>query len=153
MGKKPDLTPRKVGQIRGLLENTTRNQRDISQRLKVSQTAVSLVKRRLDFQGTTSPRRKGRCGRKRKTTPQTDRWLVRHSIKNRRLSSRLLKQDLQQQGVFLHSATVRRRLYEAGVKGYRPQKKPHLTVRMKRQRLAWAKQFQNWTADDWSRVS
>ena len=153
MGKKSDLSPRKIGQIKVLLANSKLNQRQIARKLSIAQSSVSEVKRRLEFQGTGSPRRVGRCGRKRKTTPTTDRWLARESLKNRRQSSRILKQKLEEKGIAVNTSTVRRRLCEAGIKAHRPQKKPHLNARMKRQRLAWAKQFKTWTAEDWSRVS
>ena len=153
MGKKADLTPRKLRQIKTLLENTELNQREIAHRARVSQTTISSIKKRLEFQGTASPKRVGVCGRPRKRTPQTDRWLTRYSLRNRKLSSRQLNLELQQQHVTTDARTVRRRLHDAGIKAYRPLKKPMLSARMKRQRLEWAKQFKDWTADDWSRVS
>lgn len=153
MGKKSDLSPRKIGQIKVLLQHTTLSQSDIAKKVNISQPAVAQIKKKLEFQGTASPRRVGKCGRRRKTTPNTDRWLVRQSLKNRKLSSRQLKQDLEQRGIVLDSSTVRRRLCEAGMRAYRPEKKPHLTIKMRRQHLVWAKQFQTWTSEDWSRVS
>ena len=52
MGKKSDLSPRKKGQIRALMENTELSQREIARRLNVSQKSVSSIKRRLEFLGT-----------------------------------------------------------------------------------------------------
>ena len=153
MGKKADLTPRKIGQIKTLLENTQLNKMQIAKKANVSQSTIFTIKKRLDFQGTASPQRAGRCGRPRKTTPQSDRWLARYSLKNRRLSSRQLSLELRSQGVAANARTVRWRLQDAGIKAYRPLKKSFLNARMKRQRLEWAKHFKDWTADDWSRVS
>ena len=153
MGKTWDMSPRKVGQIRTLLENTELTQADIARKLNISQSAVSKVKKRVEYHGTASPRRRGKCGRKRKTTPHTDRWLLRESQKARRISSRGLKVQLQQQNVNVSSATVRRRLCEGGLGAYRPIRKPLLNARMKRQRLKWAQDFKNWTSEDWKRVS
>jgi transposase len=153
MGKKADLTPQKRSSIVTLLQNSDFSQREIAHRLNVSQAVVASVKKKLDLYGTTSPRRSGRCGPRRKTSPQTDRWLVRRCLQNRKLTSKSLQLDLQERGVVVDASTVRRRLSVAGIHAYRPQKKPLLTVRMRRQRLDWAKQFKDWTSEDWSRVS
>ena len=150
MGKQKDLTPRKISQVKALMENTNLSQREIARRLNISPATITVLKRRLQF-GSASPKRRGRCGPKRKTTVQTDRWLSRYSQKNRRLSSNQLKQELINRGCNISSSTVRKRLLADGVGAYQPVKKPHLTARMKRQRLQWAKQFEKWTAEDWER--
>ena len=49
-------------------------------------------------------------------------------------------------------STVRKRLLENGRKARKPIKKQLLTDGMKKQRLDWAKQHRNWTAEDWSKV-
>lgn len=147
-----DLSPRKKGQIRALLENTTLSQREIARKLLVSQSVVSKIKTKINFGDSTSPRRRGRCGRKRLTSVQTDRWLVRHSLRNRQMSSRRLAQTLLDRNIQVSPVTVRRRLFAAGLKAYRPVNKPRLTPRMKGQRLQWAQQFKDWTATDWERV-
>src|SRR5690606_13705752 len=48
--------------------------------------------------------------------------------------------------------TLKRRLSEAGFKGFRPAVKPRLTASMVQKRYRWAKQFRNWTTEDWERV-
>ena len=59
MGEISDLSPRKRGQISTLLQNTDLSQRDVALKINVPQTAVALVKKRLEIRGTASPRRKG----------------------------------------------------------------------------------------------
>ena len=132
MGRNKDITPRKRAQIAALLQNSDMSVRQIGRTLSVSHSAVVRAKKRLEFQGTTSPRRKGRCGPKRKTSAETDRWLVRHVQKNRRRSSKQLAVDLQERNTTVSSVTVRRRLLEAGLRSYRPLKKPRLTPAMEK---------------------
>ena len=49
-------------------------------------------------------------------------------------------------------STVRRRLLEAGRRARKPIKKQLLTTAMMKKRLVWAKKYQNWTTEDWSKV-
>ena len=74
------------------------------------------------------------------------------SLKNRRASSRKLSSELAKEGFEISRRTVNRRLQEAGLQAYRPRKKPRLTVKMKEDRLRWAREHQNWTTEDWERV-
>src|SRR5579863_9446168 len=48
--------------------------------------------------------------------------------------------------------TVRNCLKEAGLKSFPKAKKPLLTKRHIRQRLAFARKYQHWTVEDWKRV-
>jgi transposase len=152
MGKNSDLSPRKRGQIRVLLENTYLSQSEIARRVGVSQPVVSNIKQKMKQGGSGTPKRTGMCGRRRLSSKQDDRALVRLSKINRKKTSRSLMLDMSSIGVHMSTRTVRRRLFEAGLRAYRPRKKPKLTVAMRKKRLAWAKQFQSWTKEDWERV-
>lgn len=152
MGKRSDLSPRKRGQIKVLLENTELSQSDIARKLGVSQQVVSNVKKVLAHGSSGTPKRKGRCGRKRLTSSTDDRALVRLSRNNRKFTSRRLWTEMCLAGVELSARTVRRRLLDAGLRAYRPRKKPKLTAVMMKKRLDWAKQFKDWTTEDWERV-
>jgi len=44
MGKKSDLSPRKIGQIKVLLENSTLNQKEIAKKLNVSAATITVTK-------------------------------------------------------------------------------------------------------------
>ena len=104
-------------------------------------------------QGSTgTPQRIGKCGRKRISSKQDDRALIRLSKSNRKSTSRSLMTEMNLSGVRMSSRTVRRRLFNAGLRAYRPRKKPKLTPAMRRKRFAWAKQFRSWTVTDWERV-
>jgi hypothetical protein len=152
-GEKSDLSPRKRGQIKVLLENTELTQSEIALKCGVNQSVVSRIKRNMQHGSTGTPKRKGRCGRRRITSSQDDRALVRLSKANRKMTSRRLMVEMGTSGVLVSSRTVRRRLIEAGLRAYRPRKKPKLTPTMMKKRLQWAKQFAVWNVDDWKRVS
>lgn len=153
MGKNVDLSPRKRGQIRVLLANSSMTQTEIAKMLNVSQTVVSRTKKILKIECDDASKRIGHCGRKRISTPREDRLLLTLSRKSRKKSSGQLQIALRAAGVDLSKRTIRRRLVEGGFKAYRPRKKPKLTPVMRKARLQWAKNFANWNVDDWKRVS
>ena len=97
-------------------------------------------------------KRVGNCGRRRKTTPHMDRRMVVMALKDRRASCMKISSVLASEGFKIHWRTVNRRLIGAGQKAYRPRKKPRLTEKMNMQRLAWANEQKEWTADEWSKI-
>lgn len=152
MGKTKDLSPRKVGQIKVLLKETCMKQKEIARKLKISPQSVSLIKKKEENHRDLGPKRKGNCGRKRKTSPRVDRKIVKLALGNRRLSCRKIATLLAEEETNLHPRTVNNRLLEAGLRAYRPRKKPRLTQAMIRSRYEWAKQHAQWSSDDWKKV-
>lgn len=147
-----DITPRKRAKIIALKEHTSMTVRDIASAVGVGKSSVSRILTTFQESGSLSPKRRAKCGRKRKTTPRTDKILIRNSKINPRKTSSDLKRDLLATGFDVSSSTVRRRLLEAGRKARRPTKKQFLTTKMMKKRLAWAKKYKSWTADDWKKV-
>lgn len=148
-----DITPKKRSKIVTLALFCQKSQRDIAKTCKVSQKTVSNVIRLYKSTGSVSPRRLGKCGRKRKTTRRDDRRLLQESIRFPKKTSSQLKRDLPQIAGAISSRTVRRRLWDAGRPARRPIKKQLLTQVMKRKRYAWAKAHEHWTPEMWSRVT
>ena len=70
--------------------------------------------------------RVGKCGRKRKTSPRTDRKIVQMALKGIRTSCRNFSTALAVQGIGLARRTVKDRLLESGMKAYHPRNKPLL---------------------------
>ena len=99
-----------------------------------------------------TPNRKGNCGRKKKTTPRTDAYLLRESKLNPRKTSFQLKQDLASAGVMVDSSTVGRRFLAVGQKARRPIKKQLSTTKMKKNRFIWAKKYKDWTREQGRQV-
>lgn len=94
-----------------------------------------------------------KSGRPRSTTDRLDKIIVRTS----KCDPRLTAVDIQRQintfhGSNIHSATVQRRLRNAGLFGRRPAKKPLVSKKNLKDRLAFAKRHIDWTAEDWRKV-
>ena len=134
-----DITPRKRAKIVTLREHTTISQRKIAETVGVSLGSVSSILKQKRETGNVEVQRKGRCGRKRKTTKRYDLTLLRKNKLNPRKTSEELKRDMDDSGVYVSSSTVRRRLLEKGRKARRPKKKQLLTAAMKHKRFNWAK--------------
>ena len=153
MGKKKDLSPRKKGQICVLLEHSDLKQKEIAKKLNVSPQVVSATKQKLKFAKTIDTSRIGSCGRKRITTPKLDRKIKVKALNDRRASCTKLSMELAKQGIVLNRKTINNRLLEQGIRACRPRKKPRLTQKMKDARYQWAMEHQNWTSEDWAKVS
>jgi transposase len=152
MGKNSDLSPRKVGQIKLLLCESLLKQREIAVKLGISPQTVSVIKKKIDRGVDIASKRIGRCGRKRKTSPRTDRFIVQKALKNRRMSCRRISIGLAASGVAIARRTINDRLLERGLKAYRPRKKPRLTKAMIKARLDWARDHVEWTPEQWGKV-
>ena len=145
-----DITPKKRACIWAFHEHCQASTRDIAKLYNVSQSSVARIIKQ--FKETGSPKRKGKCGRKRKTTARNDAYLLRKSKLDPRKTSSDLQKDLSTAGVEISASLVRRRLVFGGRRATRPQKKQLLTVHMKKKRLAWAKKYRKWTTADWKKV-
>ena len=146
-----DVTPRKKAKIITLGLHTSKSQRDIAKLCDVNQSTVSRILKH-HSEGSSLNKRKGKCGRKRKTTCRADAAIIRLSKKDPRKTSDDLQKDIAAAGFAISSSTVRRRLLEKGRKARRPLKKQLLTEDMKRTRLRWANDHKHWTVEDWRRV-
>lgn len=147
-----DLTVKVREKIITLSKYSSMTQRQIAQECQVSLASVNKFVRLSSKNLSTSPKRKGKCGRKRKTSPRDDKMLLKNSIINPTKTSTELNTDLQYAGINIDPSTVRRRLLEFGRTARRPYKKQLLTTKMKAKRLAWAKKYKDWTVDNWKNV-
>lgn len=91
-------------------------------------------------------------GRKKVTTPKTDRRIANLALKNRKSSAKDINKVLSMGGFSVSDRTVRRRLVEAGLRARIPRKKPFLNCQQRKKRVAWAKEHIKWTLEDWKRV-
>lgn len=147
-----DVTPRKRSKIVTLHQYGNMSQRKIADECKVGLATVNRIVKQFNETGSYSAKRIGNCGPKRKTTPQTDRQLIRNSKQNPRLSAVDLAREINKNGVNIHVSTVKRRLLEVGRKAYRPKKKQLLTKVMKEKRLQWAKTYKKFSVEQWKNV-
>lgn len=67
-GKKKDLSPRKLGQIKVLLQETSMTQKEIAKKLHVSPQSVCVIKKKEENKVPLVSNRAGNCGRKKNNT-------------------------------------------------------------------------------------
>lgn len=152
MGKAKDISAVTKAKISTFLEVGQYSHGQIAQKVGVSRSFVSKFAKNRAAQLSTSPKRKGKCGRSRKTTGSQDRYLLRKAKEDRTLSSKSLRGTMRDVGAEISERTVRRRLFQSGLCARRPRKKQKLNTRMIQQRKTWANEHLTWTTDDWEKV-
>jgi len=88
-----DITPSKRSRIVTLSECAGMSVRKIAEEYGVHYSTVSRIRKAHQETGSFSPRRKGKCGRKRKTTKRDDRNLLRKSLKTLNLLVMIFKRN------------------------------------------------------------
>ena len=151
MGKRNSVSPTIRAQAFVLYENGL-TQREIAEQLKISQKAVHVaIKKHESTNGRfcDAPR----SGRPRATTKRDERYLKLAVQRNPSVSLPVLVQGLKATGTTTSTSTLSRRLSkEMGLRSYRPAHKPRLTVSMVKKRLAFARKYAHWTAEQWDTV-
>ena len=127
MGKTIDFSPRKIGQIRVLLQHSDIRQKEIAQKFNVPLQSVRSIKKKLERGVSVQNVKIGKCGKKRKTTARLDRKIKNMALKDRRTTYKRISSNLAEEGIIIGRRTVNRRLLECGLKAYRPRKKTRLT--------------------------
>ena len=125
--------------------------------MNVCHTTVSRILKRTERRATSEqrtfePRRKTKCGRKRKTTPRDEKVLLREKKETQNYRVMLWRLKMKDAGISISDRTVRKRLLENGRPARRPVKKQLLTETMKKKRYYWAKKYKHWTTEDWRKV-
>lgn len=145
-----DTSPEKTAQIVALVEQGL-DQRTVARILNLNQSTVSRLYRR--FLETGSFERRRGTGRNRVTTPRDDRFIVTTCLRNRFLTSVNIKQELNQvRGVAVSARTIRRRLKEHDITPFRPANGPKLSAAHRQARLRFAREYLNWTEEQWTSV-
>ena len=80
-----------------------------------------------------------------------DRKLIQMAKRSPRSSSTKIKAQLPQSAA-VSTRTIRRRLLDAGLKSCRPAKKPLLSSKNIKDRIAFCEKYHNWTEDQWENV-
>jgi transposase len=78
--------------------------------------------------------------------------LVRRDRYGREKTCADIAGDLSQDGLDISASTVWRVLRKAGYKKTKPTRKPGLTKKMRNERLAWCREHEDWTLEDWKNV-
>jgi len=90
-----------------------------------------------------------RPGRPRILSDTAVRYLVRNAESETRVPLKALR---NLSNIEASEQTIRRRLREEGIRKWRAVKRPLLTQKHAKKRLAWAKAHRHWAVDDWRRV-
>ena len=69
--------------------------------------------------------------------------------RDNRLTARELKDDMD---LSCAETTIRSRIRDKGAKSYFEKKKPYISKKNKKSRVAWCKAHENWTEKDWEKV-
>ena len=90
--------------------------RKIAEVVKIGKSTVSRIINMDNKLCHFKPNRKGKCGRKRKTTPYGDKIIFRNSVKDPKKTSTDLQKDLAKTGVVIDASTVRKKDFLKKVK-------------------------------------
>ena len=101
-----DITPRKRAKIVTLRVHITMPQRKVDETVGDSLESVSSILKQKRETENVEVQRKGRCGRKRKTTKRYGLTLLRKSKLNPRKTSEELKRDMDDSGVHVSSSKL-----------------------------------------------
>lgn len=144
MGKTADLTVVQKTII-DTLHKEGKPQKVIAKEVGCSQSAVSKhINRKLCG--------REKCGRKRCTSSRDDRSLERIVRKRPFKSVGDFHKEWTEAGVSASRATTHRRILDMGFKCRIPLVKPLLNNKQHPKRLTWAKEKQNWSVAQWSKV-
>ena len=151
MGKVAELKPCVRAQVMILLKEGY-NQCEVARKMNVSRGAVQRCINRSDKLNSTSDFSSlKRSGRPRKTTPTTDHSIIRICKRSPKSSSSKIQAQLPTANQ-PSTRTIRRRLFEAGLKARKPARKPMLSLKNIRDRIAFCKKYRKWTEEQWENV-
>ena len=85
-----DITPSKRSQVAALRQHSSLSIRQIVDQLCIAKLTVGRIVKATDENGDISIHRRGRCGRKRKTTFYDDKMIIRNSVKSLWKTSKVL---------------------------------------------------------------
>lgn len=150
MSKAKNLTPNQRGQVL-LLHQDGKSYREISKQLKLSVSACYQAVQHIKVHGTKNNVVRKR--KPRKTNARTDRLIHRISKADRHKTAVDVHAEVSRQiDQKVSVRTIRRRLNEFGLMGRIGRKKPYISEKNRRARIAFAREHINWTSEQWSKV-
>jgi transposase len=145
-----ELTSEKRAQV-VILYKENISIRQIAKKLGISHsTVVATVKRNQELKSFKS---RSRAGRPKVTSNRMDNAIIKAAKKSPRASSSAIRGKLPgSPSKKPNSRTIRRRLFDAGLKSYRPARKPKLSPKNIRDRIAFCQKYRQWTPAQWKQV-
>jgi transposase len=126
--------------------------REIGRRVGCVHATVSKTIKR--FKETKSNQDRPKSGRPTKLTPRAKRLIARKILSEECDNAVQVHQAVTEQlGLEICVQTVRNTLKGKGFISKKKVKKPLLTVRHKKNRLAFANRYKDWTVEDWKKVN
>jgi transposase len=126
---------------------------DIVSCFEVSESTVFRILRSSRLTGVIRDNNCFRSGRKKKTTPEMDEYIISSVEDNRKLLPSQIRVLLQDKfGLSLGLTQIKERLRKAGLHGRVCMKKPLLSPVNKFKRLVWAYKHKDWTVEQWNKV-
>lgn len=96
---------------------------------------------------------KNRAGRKKSLTAQNVSFAVTQLTSNKpETVEKLAKVISDVKGIKISPKTLSRELHNAGMRATTKKKKPAISAKNRKERLAFAKSHKDWTVEDWKRV-
>jgi transposase len=133
------------------LRNQGLSHRQIANKLNIAYSNVARILKRFTETGDIKDRR--RSGRPAVTTQRDERLLIRLMKHDRKLSSNALCHKLNNtSGIKVSSRTVRRILHRNNYMWRSACKKPRLSKKQQKARVAWCNQYKNWPDCKWQNV-
>ena len=121
--------------------------RKISEATKIPKSTVDRIAKRMKIKSGK------KAGRPKKLNAQDVTFCVTQLTTNRTKTAQSLTKTLREEkGIELHRSTVARALNNAGMKATDKKKKPALSKKNIKERLAFAKSHRDWTVEDWKSV-
>lgn len=152
MGKRKQVSSSVKAAVIALSEHTSKTQKEIASDCSISQNTVSYILKRYRETGKTEV--KSRSGRPPKTSFRTDNRIHRIAKKNPFVTSSEIKRIMSPDIDHITTRTIRNRLCKKfRLKARTPRRKPLITTKARRKRLAWCKEHANWTVNDWKKVT
>lgn len=150
MGRCRELTTECRAQI-VILREENKSLRYIAKKLNIAHSTVVASMKRVDELKTFSSR--ARSGRPTVTSERMKNAIIKIAKCSPRASSSAIRARLPGSPDKKPSKrTIRRRLFDAGLKSYRPARKPQLSAKNVRDRLTFCKKFKHWTPEQWEHV-
>ena len=150
MGKKAEIPQNLREKIIQLHKNKLSN-RKIATQLMTGRTTVDYIVKKYKTCGTIT--NQARSGRPRKTSAHTDRFIKRLALKNRCSSASAIAAEVKDTtGVEVHAQTIRNRLHENGLRGRVARKKPFISLKNKKKRLKFAKEYSGKPMEFWKSI-
>jgi transposase len=119
----------------------------------VSRATVFRIMRSFRLTGKIEDNACYRSGRKKKTSPEMDSFIVESVEENRKMIPSQIRALLEQKfGLSVNLSLIKRRLLNAGLYGRVCLRKPLLAPINKLKRLVWAVKHKDWTVDQWRKV-